>query len=102
MLSQPLGKVVVAPGFTSISWRSALTAFPMAFAHLSCGCDNICRHIDGIRYNLGKDEICLGLWPPSPFVGNFVGHFCGSRCVLVRVASPVLFAGGYLFCLRGV
>ena len=102
MLSQPLGTVVVAPDFTSINWRSALIAFPMVFAHLSCGCDNICRHIDGIRYHLGKDEICLGIWPPWPFVGNFVGRFCGSRCVLARVTSLVLSVGDYLFCLRGV
>ena len=33
-------------------------------------------------------------------MGNFVGDFCGSRCVLVRVISPVLSAVGYLFCLR--
>ena len=35
-------------------------------------------------------------------MGKSVGHCCGSRCVLVRITSPALFAGGYLFCLRGV
>ena len=40
--------VVVAPDFTSINWCSALTAFPMVFAHLLRGCDNICRYTDGL------------------------------------------------------